>query len=312
MPRYGLQVVVSRGLTAVLSGWRGAAELTAGAFVLLLLITLVSLHFVQRAGRRRAEAQHALQVQRSRASRLESLGTLAGGVAHDFNNVLTAILGFGEMAQDAAPAGSDQARQIDRVLQAAQRGRALVERILAFSSGGARQSALFELAPIVEEVLALLSATLRPGVVLELALEAPGAQLRGDATQAFEAVLNLCTNALQAMPGGGMLSLRLARETVAAPRVLSHSPLAAGRYVVLTVADQGVGIAPEVIEHLFEPFFTTRRAESGTGLGLAVVHGVVSEFGGAIDVRSQPGQGACFALYWPESVVAMAAPAPQG
>ena len=312
VPRYGLQVVVSRGLGAVLTGWRGAAGLTAGAFVLLLLITLVSLHFVQRAGRRRAEAQHALQVQRSRASRLEALGTLAGGVAHDFNNVLAAILGFGEMAQDAASAGSDQARQIDRVLQAALRGQALIQRILAFSSGGARQSSVFELQPIIEEVLALLSATLRPGVVLELALEAPAARLRGDATQAFEAVMNLCTNALQAMPRGGMLSLQLTRETVAAARVLSHSRLAAGHYLMLTVADQGVGITPAVLEHLFEPFFTTRSAESGTGLGLAVVHGVVSEFGGAIDVQSQPGQGACFTLYWPESVAAVAAPDTQG
>ena len=214
---------------------------------------------MQRADRHRDEAQLALQAQLARASKLESLGTLAGGVAHDFNNVLAGIVGFGEMAQDAAPPGSDQARHLDKVLQAASRGKALVERILAFSRGGARTSTVFELEPVVEEVLGLLAASLRPGVVLEHALEADGARLRGDPTQAFEAVMNLCTNAMQAMPQGGMLSVRLRREHVPAPRVLSHSALAAGDYLALTVADQGSGITPDVMEHLFEPFFTTRR-----------------------------------------------------
>jgi CheY-like chemotaxis protein len=102
------------------------------------------------------------------------------------------------------------------------------------------------------------------------------------------------------MPGGGMLSVQLQRDRVKAPRVLSHSALAAGNYLRLSVADQGEGIQPDVMEHLFEPFFTTRGAQSGTGLGLAVVHGVVAEFGGAIDVQSQPGQGARFTLYLPE------------
>jgi CheY-like chemotaxis protein len=153
---------------------------------------------------------------------------------------------------------------------------------------------------VVEEVLGLLAASLRPGVVLEHALEANGARLRGDPTQAFEAVTNLCTNAMQAMPQGGMLSVRLRREHVPAPRVLSHSALAAGDFLVLTVADQGSGITLDVMEHLFEPFFTTRRAQSGTGLGLAVVHGVVVEIGGAIDVKSNPGHGARFTLYLPE------------
>jgi len=259
-----------------------------------------AVHFVQRADRRRTEAQRALQAQLARASKLESLGTLAGGVAHDFNNVLAGIVGFGEMAQDAAPQGSDQARHIDKVVQAGLRGKALAERILAFSRGGARASIVFELEPVVEEVLTLLSASLRPGVVLERGLGAHGARLRGDPTQAFEAIMNLCTNAMQAMPGGGILSVQLERAHVASPRVLSHSQLPVGDYLALTVSDQGGGITPDVMEHLFEPFFTTRGAQSGTGLGLAVVHGVVAESGGAIDVQSTPRQGALFTLYFPE------------
>ena len=299
LPRYGIDVVLTRDLDAVLAGWRGAAQLTGLAIVLLLAIMAVAVRYVQRAERRRREAQLALEAQRTRASRLESLGTLAGGVAHDFNNVLAAIIGFGEMAQDAAPAGSGQARQLDKVLQAALRGKALVERVLAFSRGGARQSTVFELEPVVEEALELLASTLRPGIVLERRFEASDARVRGDPTHAFEAVMNLCANAMQAMPDGGMLSVSLERVHVIESRVLSHSTLGAGDHLALTVSDQGAGIAPEVMEHLFEPFFTTRAAQSGTGLGLAVVHGVVAEFGGAIDVRSAPGEGATFTLYLP-------------
>jgi signal transduction histidine kinase len=299
VPRYDLSVLVSRDRSVVLASWRQAMEFAAVALLLLLAVLAAAVHFVQLADRRRNEAQQALQAQVTRASRLEALGTLAGGVAHDFNNLLAGILGYAEMAQEAATPGSDQARHLERVLQASLRGKALVERILAFSRGGARTSTVFELEPVVEEVLTLLAASLRPGIVLERALDARGTRVRGDPTQAFEAVMNLCTNAMQAMPGGGMLSVQLQRMHVPAARVLSHSALGGGDYLALSVSDQGGGITPAVMEHLFEPFFTT-RGQSGTGLGLAVVHGVVAEFGGAIDVQSTPGQGARFTLYLPE------------
>lgn len=298
--RYGLEVVLSRELGAVLEGWRGALKLSVVALGFLLVTLVAAVYIVTRSERQRLAAQQALQVQLARTSRLEALGALAGGVSHDFNNVLAGIVGYGEMAQDAAVPGSAQARHLGKVLQAAERGQSLIERILSFSRGGARASTVFELEPVVEEVLTLMTASLRPGVVLERVFGAPGARLRGDATQVFEAVMNLCTNAVQAMPEGGMLSVQLERRQVTAPQVLSHSPLPAGRYLVLSVADQGVGITPEVMEHLFEPFFTARSTQSGTGLGLAVVFGVVAEFGGGIDVDSRPGQGARFTLYLPE------------
>ena len=302
---YGLEVVLTRDLDVMLVSWREAAQLTAAGMLLLLSVLLASVHLVYTANQRRAAAQAALQTQLSRANKLESLGELAGGVAHDFNNVLAAIVGFGEMAQDAAPAGSAQARHLDKVLQAALRGKSLVERILSFGRGGGCASTVFELEPIVAEVLNLLAATLRPGVVLERALEARGGLLRGDPTQAFEAVMNLCTNAMQAMPGGGMVGVKLVHERVETLRVLSHTQLLPGPYLVLSVSDRGTGITSEVMERLFEPFFTTRGAHAGTGLGLAVVHGVVAEFGGAIDVQSKPGQGARFTLYFPECTDAM-------
>ncbi|HZV94037.1 MAG TPA: histidine kinase dimerization/phospho-acceptor domain-containing protein, partial [Caldimonas sp.] len=228
VPLYGLQVVVSRDLGAILAGWHAAVAASAAALLLLLVVMLFALGRVQLAERRRGEAQRALQAQLGRAGRLEALGTLAGGVAHDFNNVLAGIVGYAELAQDAAPAGGEQARHLDRVLQAALRGKSMVERILMFSRGGAKSSVSFEIEAVVEEVLALLSSTLRPGIVLERDLEAAAARVRGDPAQAFEAIMNLCTNALQSMPEGGRLAVRTERIRIASDRVLSHSRLAAG------------------------------------------------------------------------------------
>lgn len=310
LPDYGLDVVITRDLDAILAPWRDTVKITLAGIVLLLAIMGITVFLVERADQRRVAAQQALQAQVSRASKLESLGVMAGSVAHDFNNALAAIVGFGEMAQDAAVPGSAQARHLDKVLQAALRGKSLVERILSFGRGGGCTSTVFELEPIIEEVLTLLAATLRPGVVLQRGLEAHGALMRGDPTQAFEAVMNLCTNAIQAMPQGGMVSVQLVRKTVTLPQVLSHTQLPAGNYLALTVSDQGQGISPEVMDRLFEPFFTTRSADSGTGLGLAVVHGVVAEFNGAIDVQSKPREGARFTLYFPECTDVLASAAP--
>jgi signal transduction histidine kinase len=304
----GLEVVLIRDLDPVLGAWREAAWLTALGCALLLAIMAAAVHSVQRAERRRTDAQHALESQQSRASKLESLGTLAGGVAHDFNNVLAAILGFAEMAQDAAAPGSAQARHIERVVQAALRGKSLAERILTFSRGGTRHSAVFTLQTVVQEVVALMSGSLRSQVVLTQTLTAPDGRMRGDPTQLFEAVMNLCTNAMQAMPGGGILHIDLRRVRVGALTILSHSQLSPGEYLALTVSDQGVGIKSEVMDHLFEPFFTTRSADSGIGLGLAVVHGVVAEFEGAIDVQSLPGHDTRFTLYFPECFDVVAVP----
>ncbi|MBS1230342.1 MAG: sensor hybrid histidine kinase [Proteobacteria bacterium] len=301
LPRYGLKIVLTRDMGAVLKVWRETAELAVAGLMLLLVILAALARQVRRADKLHAEARRALQTQRSRSRKLEALGTLAGGVAHDFNNVLAAIFGFAEMAQDAAPPGSDQARHLDKLLQAALRGKSLAERILAFSRGGGHAMIVFELEPIVDEVLSLLAASLRPGVILESRLEAVAARLRGDPTQTFEAIMNLCTNAMQAMSeGGGTLSVQLKRLHVAGRLALSHGQLTEGDYLSLSVSDQGAGIKHEVMEHLFEPFFTTRGAQSGTGLGLAVVHGVVTEFGGAIDVQSTAGLGSRFTLYFPE------------
>lgn len=304
LPRFGLTLVLTRDVEAALEPWRDVAWLASSGVMLLLAGLAAAAHRIARAEQRRQDSQAALQAQLSRTNKLESLGTLAGGVAHDFNNVLAAVLGYAEMARQGAADDSRQARQLDQVLRAALRGKSLVERILSFSRSGARTATVFEVQPIIDEVLGLLAASLRHGVVLESRFDAPGMRLRGDATQVFEAVMNLCTNAMQAMPEGGTLTVATARHAVREAQAVSHGQLEPGDYLALSVADEGAGIAADVMDHLFEPFFTTRREHAGTGLGLAVVHGVVAEFGGSIDVQSAPGTpgtGARFTLYLPES-----------
>ena len=296
---YGLQVDLFRSRDVVLHDWRASAQMAAVLLVLLAAVMAAALWILQRAQRRHEQAQQALRLQQARGERLEALGRMAGEVAHDFNNVLGAIAGYGEMALDKAEPGSAQARQLDRLIGATARGRALTERILAFSRGGARRSVVFVLQTVVEEVLEHVRSLKQPGIRLDVQLAAPEGRVRGDPAQAYQAVLNLCVNALQAMPEGGVLQVSLGQERVDAEQVLSHSRLSAGEWLRLVVADEGRGIDPVSMEHLLEPFYTTRAGEGGTGLGLAVVHGAVVELHGAIDVQSQPGEGARFALWLP-------------
>jgi PAS domain S-box-containing protein len=242
---------------------------------------------------KRAEA--ALQ----QTQRLEAVGTLAGGIAHDFNNILGAILGFGEMALRGTRAGSRTRRDIEFILTAGERGRALVERILAFSRSGLTERVPVHVEAVVQEALGLLSAGLPAAVRVETALRAGGAAILGDATQMHQVLMNLATNALQAMPEGGTLRIALAPLQLAQPRVATTGTLPAGEYLVLSVADTGSGIGPENVARIFDPFFTTKDVGSGTGLGLSLVHGIVSEFGGALDVTTALGQGSTFTVYLP-------------
>ncbi len=246
--------------------------------------------------------QHKQQLedQLQRARKLEALGTLAGGVAHDFNNILAAVVGYGELARGAAAEGSAQARQIDQVLQAGQRGKALVGRILSFSPGAPRAHVNFALQPVIEEVLQMLAGSLPRGVRLQSRLRAPQATVSGDPTMVYEAAMNLCTNAIQAVePQGGAIVVALDEVEPAQPLPLFESVLAAGHYVCLSVSDDGCGIAPAAMTRLFEPFFTTKDPQQGTGLGLAVAHGVMTDLHGAIDVQSEVGRGSRFGLYFP-------------
>src|SRR5206468_8436963 len=250
--------------------------------------------------RKRAEIEkHQLESQLRQSQKMEAMGTLAGGIAHDFNNILAAILGYGEMAQKSSGQGSATQRYIDNVLNAGHRAKALVERILAFSRSGVGERRPFRVESVVAETIDMLRASLPLGIQFDIELEADNANVMGDTTQMHQVVMNLCTNAIQAMEAGGVLRVRLEEITLHAPRVLSNGKLEHGDYVLLTVSDTGTGMEKGVLERIFDPFFTTKPIGEGTGLGLSLVHGIISDMEGAIDVHSRLGDGTAFQLYLP-------------
>jgi signal transduction histidine kinase len=232
--------------------------------------------------------------------RIATIGTLAGGVAHEFNNIMTPILLYSQLALGETPADSALAEDLTRVIAAAHRARSLVTRILTFSREmDSQQPTVFPLRVPVEEALALLRAIVP--VNIEIVLDAPDEPLPvlGDASLVHQVVINLCTNAYQAMRrSGGRLAVTL--EAIENP---AESQLAPGRYHVLQVSDTGHGMEQGVLSHIFEPFFTTREVGEGTGLGLSVVHGIVSSLGGVIAVHSAPGRGTTFRVYLPAATV---------
>jgi signal transduction histidine kinase/CheY-like chemotaxis protein len=249
----------------------------------------------------RAQEQERVEMQRQlqQAAKMEALGRLAGGIAHDFNNILGAIIGYGELAQSNQREGTPTRHQLDQVMHAGTRGKELVDRILAFSRSGIAERVPIQPQSVVEETLELLAASLPAEVHLQTRLDALDTAVVGDATQLHQVFMNLCTNALQAMKRGGVLTVVLERVEVDERHLVSHGALSAGRYVCLSVGDTGTGIPPAVLERMFDPFFTTKRVGDGTGLGLALVHGIVADFGGVIDVETQLGKGTTFTIWLP-------------
>ena len=243
----------------------------------------------------------ALQARLQKAQRLESLGTLAGGIAHDFNNILGAILGFGEMAQQHAAPGSDMRRYIDRVMQGGARARVLVRRILDFSRSGVAERVPVPIQAVVEEALAMLRPTLPEAIGIDARLEAGTAAVLGDGTQLHQVVMNLCTNAAQAIGDAGRIEVRLERMQSEAARPALHGERPAGPCVRLTVSDTGHGMSADVLQRAFDPFFTTKKVGEGTGLGLSMVHGIVADLGGAIDIATELGRGTQVTVWLPVS-----------
>ncbi|MBL0390228.1 PAS domain-containing protein [Ramlibacter monticola] len=250
--------------------------------------------------RKNAEAERdRLESQLRQSQKLEAMGTLAGGIAHDFNNILAAILGYGEMVQrDCAP-GTPLRRHIDAAMSAALRAKSLVERILAFSRSGVGERVQVNVQSVVDEALVAIAASLPPQVRLVRDLGAGDAAVLGDATQIHQVVMNLCANAVQAMRAGGTLAVTLRTARLDEDKSVSTTQLAPGGYVQLAVRDTGSGMAPQVLERIFDPFFTTKAAGMGTGLGLSLVHGIVADLGGGIDVCSRVGAGSTFTVYLP-------------
>ena len=252
--------------------------------------------------RHRAEDElRRLEARLRRARHLEAIGALAGGIAHDFNNILGAILGYGEIAMRDVTAGSRLHHAIENIVVAGERGRALVNRILAFSRSGVGERVAVHVESVVRETLDLIIAQLPGGIAVETALQAGRSAILGDPTQVHQVLMNLATNAIYAMPAGGTLRVSLSAIHVDAPRIAMIGVVEAGDYVALKVADTGVGIAPELVERIFDPFVTTKEVGVGTGLGLSLVHGIAMDLGGAIEVETAVGGGSSFAIYLPRT-----------
>ncbi|BDG73005.1 ATP-binding protein [Roseomonas fluvialis] len=245
-------------------------------------------------------ARRRMQAQMEEGARLQSIGQLAGGVAHDFNNLLAAISGAAEAALARTPE-PETAEDLRQILDSAGRGARLVRQLLAFASRQALAPRVLALGSAVEAMAPLLTRLLGARHVLVLDLDVPGPLARVDPSQLDQALLNLVVNARDAMPEGGTIRIGLAAVDLAAEEVAQGAVIPPGAWAVLSVADEGAGIAAALLPRIFEPFFTTRRGQGGTGLGLSTVLGILRQSGGHVSVSSEPGRGTAFRLWFPRS-----------
>jgi PAS domain S-box-containing protein len=270
-------------------------------------IRVVGTH-VDISERKRAEEERKqVQLQLVQAQKMEAIGTLAGGIAHDFNNMLSAIIGYAEMAKEDSPQGSTLARDMEAILQAGGRARDLVKQILTFSRQEITQPVLHDPAVIVQEAASMLRPSLPTTIAIQVTIAPDVPAVLADPVHLHQIVINLATNAYHAMEDrGGELRLHLDAVECTAADLQHHADIRPGRFVRLSVSDTGTGISPAVQNRMFEPFFTTKETGKGTGMGLATVHGIVTNCGGFITCESQLGFGTTFHVFLPAQEGALA------
>ena len=251
-------------------------------------------------GMRAEEEREKLNAQLQQARKMEAIGTLAGGIAHDFNNILGAILGYAEMAYEDSLSGEVNPSDLDQVLQAGNRAKDLVKQILAFSRQAETLRIPLRPAALVKESVKLLRSSIPSTIDIRQDIDAEADLVLADPTQVHQIVINLCTNAYHAMEEtGGTLSLALKNKALTGQDLVTVPHVLPGDFVQLSVRDTGHGIAPEIRERIFEPYFTTKETGKGTGMGLAIVHGIVQSCGGFITCNSEIGAGMVFEIYLP-------------
>jgi two-component system cell cycle sensor histidine kinase/response regulator CckA len=239
------------------------------------------------------------QAQLRQAQKMEALGQLAAGIAHDFNNLLTPISGFATLLLWTAPQDSQQQEYLRQIKVAAERATALTRQLRLFTRQEAGERHLVQLNSVVEETRDLLEHSIPKEITIELRLASKLWAVEADPSQITQVLMNLCLNARDAMPDGGTLTLKTGNVILDEEYARTVPEAQPGRYVRLSVSDTGCGMSPEVQARLFEPFFTTKEPSKGTGLGLAVVYGIVKGHGGFINVYSEVEQGSTFRVYLP-------------
>jgi signal transduction histidine kinase/ActR/RegA family two-component response regulator len=250
------------------------------------------------AERTRALANSEKQLQQ--VMKLQAIGTLAGGIAHDFNNILFPIVGYTELTMDDVPEGSQARQNLDEVLKAANRAKELVQQILTFSRQSSQERRPLKVQYLIKEATKLLRATIPSSIEIECNIDESCGPIKGDPTQIHQIIMNLCTNAYHALQEtGGKLEVSLKEIYISYEQSLDRVGMKIGKHIELMVKDSGHGMEPQVIERIFEPYFTTKEQGKGTGLGLSVIHGIVKSHGGDITVSSRPGNGATFKVYLP-------------
>lgn len=244
--------------------------------------------------------QKRLKEQLAQSQKMEAIGTLAGGIAHDFNNILGAILGYADLAERDCPPGSALKEYLSQIHRAGDRAKQLVRQILVFSRQAETKKVPLQPAPLIQETLRLLRASLPTTITIKQDIDETTGLILADPTHIHQILMNLGTNALHAMEEtGGTLSVSLQQKSFSAQDAANYPNIQPGNFVWLTVRDDGIGITPEIRNKIFDPYYTTKKTGKGTGMGLAIVHSIVSSYGGIITLDSQPGKGTTFHLYFP-------------
>ncbi len=245
------------------------------------------------------EEKRKIEFQLRQAQKMESIGTLAGGIAHDFNNILASIIGYTELAMDDVAEGTAVDKNLQEVYAAGKRAKELVKQILVFARQSEEEVKPVQVSAVAREVLRFIRSSVPATVEIRQSIESDS-MVMGNATQIHQILMNLCTNAAQAMEGrGGVLSVRLRDVAEETGRGRIPEGLRRGSYAKVTVSDTGMGMSPEIVASIFDPYFTTKGPGKGTGMGLSVVHGIVESCGGKITVDSTPGKGSVFTVYLP-------------
>ena len=250
--------------------------------------------------RKKVEAERKrLQAQLTQVQKMESIGNLAGGIAHDFNNILFPIVGMSELLLEDLPPGSNERKNAEEIFKAGKRGSDLVKQILAFSRQSDQKRIPIRIQKVLKEVSKLIRATIPANIEISWAIQQECGLVMANSTQLHQIAMNLITNSYHAVdPVNGKIDIQLKEKEIEKNSVIK-SKAKPGRYAIFSVSDNGCGINSETLDIIFEPYFTTKKPGKGTGLGLAVIHGIVKEYGGEIFVTSEPGKGTSFEVYIP-------------